>query len=115
MPPEFPRAPKRGSLQPSPVEALLAAQKLVDMTEKQHGPQAVQLVNPLIGLASRNTELNDDVRRRKELPSCDAIGETHEGANSHDLITAFAGLGAIYAENRRLRGVRGDMQTSASI
>ena len=106
--PVVPASPEASAVPPSPVEALLAAQKLVDLTEKQYGPQAVQLVNPLINLASTQEQLNDDAAAERNYRRAMQIVEMHEGANSHDLITALAGLGAIYAENR-------DYQASAEI
>lgn len=92
-------APTARVAQSTPAEALASAQKLVDMTEQQHGPKARQLVNPLLGLATAQHRVKDEFGAERNYRRVLALAETYEGANSPDLITALAGLGAVYAEN----------------
>ncbi len=84
---------------PNPVETLLSAQQLVDLTEQQYGPQATQLVNPLLNLATTQRRLQDYSGAENNYRRAASIVEAHEGTNSHDLITALTGLSAIYSEN----------------
>jgi hypothetical protein len=83
---------------PNPVETLLSAQRLVDSTEHQYGPQAMQLVNPLLNLATMQQALQDYSAAARNYRRAARIVEAHEGANSQDLVTALTGLSAIFRE-----------------
>jgi tetratricopeptide (TPR) repeat protein len=92
-------APTAQVAQSTPAEALASAKKLVDLAESQHGPKARELVDPLIGLATAQHRVKDDIGAARNYRRVVSLAETYEGANSQDLITALAGLGAVYAEN----------------
>jgi tetratricopeptide (TPR) repeat protein len=98
--PTIPPAPAgTAAPQPDATEALLAARKLVDLTEQQYGPHALQLVNPLLSLATTQRRLQDYSGAENNYRRAASIVDAHEGASSHDLITALTGLSAIYSEN----------------
>lgn len=85
--------------QPDAAAALPAARKLVDLAEQQYGPQAQQLVNPLLNLATTQRRMRDYYAAERNYRRAAGILEAHTGTGSHDLIAALTGLSAIYSEN----------------
>ena len=83
----------------SPAETLHSAQQLVDLTEQQFGPQARQLVEPLLNLAATQRRLHDYSGAEGNYRRAMRLVEAHEGADSHGQIAALMGLAAIYSEN----------------
>ena len=84
---------------PDAAESLAAARKQVALVEKEYGPGAMELVNPLLNLAAGQRRMHDDSGAEQSYRRAAGIVETHKGADAHDLVAALAGLGAIYAEN----------------
>jgi len=87
---------------------LVAASKQAAAVEKEYGPNAMELVNPLINLASAQRRAKEYSAAERNYRRAAAIVEAHEGADPHELIAALAGLGAIYSEN-------GDYEVSVNV
>lgn len=77
-------------------EALPSALQVVELSEKQYGPEQVELVVPLQNLATTQLRLADFAAAELTFLRAIKIVETREGGFSRDIIQPLMGLGVTY-------------------
>jgi tetratricopeptide (TPR) repeat protein len=92
-------APGLSVAPPDAAGSLVATREQVSLDEKEYGPGAMELVTPLLNLATAQRRMHDDSGAEQSYRRALGIVEAHKGADSHELVAALAGLGAIYSEN----------------
>jgi tetratricopeptide (TPR) repeat protein len=78
-------------------EALPAAQQVVTLSEKQYGPEQMELVVPLTNLGATQLRLNTYFEAEESFRRALKIVEAREGGFAIDIIRPLLGLGATYA------------------
>jgi len=77
-------------------EATAAALYVVDLTREEFGEAGVEMVTPLMNLATAQMHNEDLISAESNYQKCIAIIEKHEGRLSSRLINPLNGLGATY-------------------
>jgi TonB family protein len=77
--------------------ALPPAQQLVEQTEQEFGRDSVQLMNPLINLATTQLRLKDYAGAETSYKRAVKLVEAHQGGYSHEIIKPLLGLGMTYS------------------
>ncbi len=78
-------------------EALPAAEQVVQLSEKQYGPDQMELVIPLTNLGATQLRLEIYFDCESTFKRAIEIVESREGGYSQDMIRPLMGLGATYA------------------
>jgi tetratricopeptide (TPR) repeat protein len=78
------------------LEAGVAAQEVVDLTINEFGPDSMELVTPLINLATTQMRNGPLASAEANYKRCVTIIESHQGILSGRLINPLIGLGATY-------------------
>jgi tetratricopeptide (TPR) repeat protein len=77
-------------------EAAQAARQVVDLTAQEFGPDAMQMVTPLVNLATMQLQVGSLTPAEANYKRSIAIIERHEGRLSARLINPLLGVGAAY-------------------
>ncbi len=78
-------------------EALPPAQQVVQLSEKEFGPEQMELVLPLTNLGATQLRLNNYSEAEDTFKRALKIVEAREGGYTEDIIRPLLGLGATYA------------------